>query len=811
MNIAFKPEPGSGSLPTRITGIVFWGTLFVGFLIALFILNGRERELKQLQENDANLIEHNIEILLEQHATLPLLQTSQQQLNASLQAMQQQIRFEAIQLASEGESLQFGMTDPGQGIVTRNFNIAEPDGSKTRHPVTLSIHFTSLEKSYAQYRRQIILVIGIIVVIYALILQIILKVLLSRPFSEMVNTAIRVTEGDTNTRFDENQQNEFGFLSRFINRALNSIVAHENQLQEALDRATQSEAALFKEKESAEVTLKSIADAVITTNESGLVQYLNPVAERITGWSNADARGQPLSDIISIVQESSGKSIFNPVYQCIENNGVETLTTHASLIRRDGEAVAIEASAAPMRNDQGRVIGAVMVCQDVTQARKFAYQLSFQARHDALTGLFNRREFDHKLAELLEDVRLQGNHNILLYLDLDQFKIVNDTCGHAAGDKLLLQLSVLLGQKVRKNDILARLGGDEFGVLLYGCDIECGKKIADALLNVISEFRFVWEDKIFQVGVSIGMVPVTAATENAAEAMSAADAACYMAKDKGRNRIEICSGDGARGKHYGEMQWVPRIHKAMEEARLHLYRQNLINLNPDEEVEYAEILLRMEDEDGNMIPPMAFIPAAERYNLMPTIDRWVIRHTLEWLQAYPCGSSGKPQHFAINISGQSLGDEQFLPFLLAQLESTGISPSRLCIEITETTAIANIGNALSFITALKAKGSKFALDDFGSGMSSYSYLKTLNVNSVKIDGSFIRDLMNSPVDIAMVESINKIGHVMGLQTIAEFVESEAALNKLRDIGINYAQGYYIHQPEPLYGSEPQSVKLKTAA
>ncbi len=333
-----------------------------------------------------------------------------------------------------------------------------------------------------------------------------------------------------------------------------------------------------------------------------------------------------------------------------------------------------------------------------------------------------------------------------------------------------------------------------------GCDVEYGKRVAETFLTLVSDFRFVWDDKIFQVGVSIGLVPVTSASENSAEVMSAADAACYVAKDGGRNRVQVFLGDERRGKKYGEMQWVPRIHKAMDENRLHLYLQDIVAISPDNTTDHAEILLRMEDTDGGLIPPMAFIPAAERYSIMPLIDRWVFKNSLTWLKANPLGRNDRPNSLSINISGQSLSDELFLGYLLDQLDQTGVSARQICLEITETAAIANIGQAMEFIDALKARGCSFALDDFGSGMSSYSYLKNLDVDFLKIDGSFIKDMANDPVDLAMVESINHIGHVMGIKTIAEFVENEAILEKLREIGVNYVQGYYIHKPVPLFGS-----------
>lgn len=796
---AKRIEFDAGGLPTKITGIVFWGTLLVGVLIALFILHGKKSERAALQMDDVIIVQMKIEDILQHHAVSPLLQSNHDSLIQAIETLQSQLRFEAVELSTgQGETFLIGNKRPKQDIATRTMQIHSPQGDL---PVRLTAYFPNLKETLSSERKEILITIGLMVVVYALIMQQILHVLLSRPFSRMVETAKSFAEGNSVSRFDETNRDEFGFLSKFINRALDAIAVQQRELSDALARATDSEAALSSEKERAEVTLQSIAEAVVTTNAKGEVQYLNPVAERITGWGNDEAHGLPLSTIIKIVQENSGLPLLTPVQLCLENNRVETLSTHAALLRRDGESVAIEATAAPMHNDHGKVIGVVMVCQDVSQARKLAYQLSYQAGHDALTGLYNRREFDNRLVELLENAKLTGRQHVLLYLDLDQFKIVNDTCGHSAGDKLLLQLAVLLSHKVRKNDVLARLGGDEFGVLLVGCDIEYGKKVAETFLSLVSDFRFIWDDKIFQVGVSIGLVPVTATSENSAEVMSAADAACYVAKDGGRNRVQVFLGDERRGKKYGEMQWVPRIHKAMDENRLLLYRQKIVALAPGNGAEHAEILLRMEDTDGSIIPPMAFIPAAERDSIMPLIDRWVIKNSLAWLETHPLSKNNRPNSLAINISGQSLGDELFLGYILDQFDQTGVAPERICLEITETAAIANIGQAMEFITSLKARGCSFALDDFGSGMSSYSYLKNLEVDFLKIDGSFIKDMVNDPVDLAMVESINHIGHVMGIQTIAEFVENEAVLNKLREIGVNYVQGYHIDKPSPLLGSE----------
>ena len=386
---------------------------------------------------------------------------------------------------------------------------------------------------------------------------------------------------------------------------------------------------------------------------------------------------------------------------------------------------------------------------------------------------------------------------MLLFVDLDQFKLVNDTGGHVAGDELLRQLSAFLTAKIRAVDTLARLGGDEFGLLLPGCNVEQGKTIAEKLRQEISEFRFAWEAKTFSIGASVGLVEITHEAESIASLLSAADTACYMAKGRGRNRVFVHQAqDTEVRRHYGEAEWVNRISRAFEENRFRLYYQKILPLCPERDLEYREVLLRLIDETGRVVPPMAFIPAAERYHLMPTIDRWVVRTLLAWMKAnllvLPADSS-----VSINLSGQSLGDDSFGDFIEEQLLASGIPPSRICFEITETAAISNLSRALRLMSGLRARGCHFALDDFGSGLSSFAYLKNLPVDSIKIDGAFVRDMLNDPTDFAMVEAIARIGHVMGLKTIAEYVESEAIMHRLADLGVDYVQGFGIHRPEPL--------------
>lgn len=430
-------------------------------------------------------------------------------------------------------------------------------------------------------------------------------------------------------------------------------------------------------------------------------------------------------------------------------------------------------------------------------------RLSYQASHDALTGLVNRREFERRLERALATAHAEGRVHALCYLDLDQFKIVNDTCGHVAGDELLRQLTVLLQSKIRDTDTLARLGGDEFGVLLDNCPLEQSEIVADLLRQTVKDFHFAWNGKPFAIGVSIGLVPINRETGSLDVVLSCADAACYAAKDKGRNRVHLYRAeDGDLVQRQGEMNWVARIARAVEENRFRLYYQTIMPLQDEiHEGRHFEILLRLIDDDGQIVPPMAFIPAAERYNLMPSIDRWVVSTAfgLYWKLFPECGKAQeKPCHTCtVNLSGPSLCDEYFLEFIKRQFVMYKVPHKHICFEITETAAISNLSKAIGFISELRACGCRFSLDDFGSGLSSFTYLKNMQVDYLKIDGSFVRDMVDDPMDEAMVSSINQVGHVIGLKTIAEFVENDAVLEKLREMGVDFAQGYGIEHPKPL--------------
>jgi diguanylate cyclase (GGDEF)-like protein/PAS domain S-box-containing protein len=567
---------------------------------------------------------------------------------------------------------------------------------------------------------------------------------------------------------------------------------------EMLTERARAEEILAGEKERAEVTLASIGDAVITTDEQGKVTYLNPVAEQLTGWPMAQAHGQPLFSVLKLVDSATGQPLQQTLEQAIVSGYLVSLDDNALLLNRHGREYAVADCAAPIRDRQSRLIGTVLVFRDITKTQELSRKLSWQASHDALTGLFNRAEFEKRLSRAMESAKQSSLQHALLYLDLDQFKIVNDTCGHVAGDELLRHLTVHLLERVRDNDTLARLGGDEFGVLLENCPLDQALRIADAFRESIQDFRFAWQGKTFGIGVSIGVVPIDGQSGSFAQVLSAADAACYAAKDKGRNRVHVFQPDNLDlAKRVREMQWVQRISDALEENRFLLYAQAIVPLDETaNKPRYQEILIRLRDETGEILPPGAFLSAAERYSLMPTLDRWVLRTLFAWLGEHRDRLDAR-EIYCVNIAGPSLSGEHFLDFVIDQLAGTPLPPSRICFEITESAVIHNLSLATRFITVLKHMGCHFALDDFGAGLSSFTYLKNLAVDHLKIDGSFVRGMHTDNLDAAMVESINHIGHVMNLATIAEYAENEAIVQKLRQLGVDYVQGYAISVPVPL--------------
>ncbi|MCP3752140.1 EAL domain-containing protein [Pseudomonas sp. SBB6] len=554
--------------------------------------------------------------------------------------------------------------------------------------------------------------------------------------------------------------------------------------------------ALEVEKERAQITLESIGDGVITTDVEGCIAYMNPAAEQLTHWHAAQAQGLPLAALFSLLDENAEKDSLTLVERVLEG-GLKGGSEHIKLIQRlDGSTVSVTLVGAPIMAE-GKVSGIVLVLHDMTQERQYIANLSWQATHDALTGLANRREFEYRLELALNALARKPARHSLMFLDLDQFKLVNDTCGHAAGDELLRHICAVLQAGLREGDTLARLGGDEFGILLENCPQEQAERIAESLRQAVQSLHFVWKGRPFMTTVSLGLVHIAQGPTTLEASLRAADMACYMAKEKGRNRVQVYHADDSElSMRFGEMAWIQRLHVALEENRFCLYAQEIAALGPHEGVGHIEILLRLHDESGRIILPDSFIPAAERYGLMTALDRWVVRSVFKVIrQCLDEQRDGPLAMCAINLSGSSIGDDKFLEYLQRLFDEFAIPPHMICFEITETSAIANLGSAIRFINELKGLGCRFSLDDFCAGMSSFAYLKHLPVDFLKIDGSFVKDMLDDPINRAMVEVINHIGHVMGKRTIAEFVETPLIEQALQEIGVDYAQGYLIERPQ----------------
>src|SRR6266480_3581063 len=523
------------------------------------------------------------------------------------------------------------------------------------------------------------------------------------------------------------------------------------------------EEALFREKESAQITLQSIGDGVITTDAHSTIDYINPVAEELTGWRLEDAMGRPVEEIFRAFHEETCEPLENPLSVSVRRMRPIKSVRPMLLIRRDGNELYVESTAAPIRDGSGHVAGGVLVFHDVSESRELNRRLSYHASHDLLTGLVNRREFESRLERALKSAKAREASYALCYLDIDQFKIVNDTCGHSAGDALLGQVGALLKSKVRWRDTLSRLGGDEFGILLESCSLDEAMR--------------------------------TAENEDVASILSAADSACGAAKEGGRNRVHsFAENDIELMRRRREMQWAARINAALEEGRFELYRMSIQPLQRVEVGLHYELLLRLKDEGGRIVAPNDFIAAAERYGITPAIDRWVIENAFRWLVS-EADEREKLFQCSINLSGQSLGDDKFLPFVIDQFHRSGLDGSKICFEITETAAVASFSQANRLIQALKELARKFALDDFGTGLSSFGYLKHFPVDYLKIDGSFVREILRDPIDREMVRSINEIGHLTGKQTIAEFAENAEIIQMLTSLGVDYAQGYGVAQPQ----------------
>ncbi len=551
------------------------------------------------------------------------------------------------------------------------------------------------------------------------------------------------------------------------------------------------------ERERAEVTLHSIGDAVITTNSNGKIEYMNNVAESLTSWSFLDAKNKDVQDVFRIEDMETGEPIHDAVVSCIDD-GVAIDKSILILVNKENAKKDIESSISPILNTSGIAEGVVIVFHDETQRRQLENTIKYQASHDPLTDLFNRGAFDIELSDHVFEAVDNSKTHILCYLDLDRFKLINDTAGHSAGDQCLIQVTSLIQSCIRSGDILGRLGGDEFGLILKHCSQDVALKITNNIVKMIAEMQFTWDGCDYSLGVSIGITPLDTSTLNATEAIRKADLACYTAKDQGKSQTYLYQEqDSELIRRQEETYWATRITEAIEKNRLQLYAQPIVSLkNKSPQYNHVEILVRLLDENNNMITPDAFVPAAERYNLAHLIDRKVIFEVFSFIHKY----SDKDENntlYSINLSGNTLGDKDIFEYINNTAEEYGIDERQICFEITETAAIKKLQKAKHFIKELKSRGYKFALDDFGSGLSSFQYLKTLSVDYLKIDGSFVADMVNNNIDHAMVAAINEVGHIMGIETIAEYVENDQIVKKLQDLNVDYVQGYGIQQPGPI--------------
>lgn len=541
--------------------------------------------------------------------------------------------------------------------------------------------------------------------------------------------------------------------------------------------------------------LRSAGDAIVATDSDGNIQFMNPVAETLTGWRQDEARGRHVNRIISLISDKSEDPIPIPVAGDTQSRGTRVFES-VFLRNKFGASIHIEGSVAEIRGDRGEFEGLTLAFHDVTDIKRLNETVSYQASHDALTGLINRDEFATRLEQVAAETEHSDRAHSFLYIDLDQFKVINDVCGHLAGDELLCQTADAIAEVVTREHILGRLGGDQFGLVVIDADQEQGTRVAKELLAHLNR-KFVWDEKSYNVTVSIGTAPISRGSNNVNDILAAGDDAVSLVKEHGGNGVEVYkTSDFVFLRRRGEMQWIARLTDALEEDRFALFHQTIAPISKNVDDEKYEILLRLRDPEGGLVSPGEFITAAERYKLMPSIDRWVIGAGSRYVAGARRAGISVPV-ICINLSGASLADDSLLDYMLLTFDEHGIDASSFCFEITETSAIQNFSRAISFVTRLKSSGATFALDDFGNGFSSFSYLKRLPVDYLKIDGSFVKDVENDPIDLAMVKAVNNIGHTMGMRTIAEYVHNETIRDMLREIGVDYAQGFAISRPIPL--------------
>ena len=597
---------------------------------------------------------------------------------------------------------------------------------------------------------------------------------------------IQLINGDEAGLWVEAQSSNIEFHGHTAILTVARDVSHRKSLEVSLSRS----------KRQAQYTLESISEGVITTDNDGRIDYMNAAAESIIGTNREDASGHRVGELFTLVDDADRRPLGDPVERCLAMRRRVNMGRRAVMISVDGEQEhSVEITASPVRASGNNISGAVVVFHDVGELRGLTRKMSYQATHDPLTGLINRREFERCLDEAMDSAHTEEAVHMLFYMDLDRFKAVNDSCGHQAGDNMLREVAGLIKEQVRDSDFVGRLGGDEFGALLIGCPIEKARQIAADICNAIADYRFVWKDKIFNIGISVGLVEISHISGSLTDVISAADSACYVAKQEGRGRVHVYSArDELIARERGDIQWLRQLQSALHEDRFELALQPIIAMGGGAESGPAvEVLIRLPDDRGRTADTAEFLRPAERYQLMPQIDRWVVQATLNAIAAGEIKFASQ-RSCAINLSGQTLGDESFLGFVVESLDRSGVSPMMICFEITESAILSNVQHAQRFIEVLHGIGCEFSLDDFGSGLGSFSSLKHLPIDYLKIDGSYTRNLMTDQVNREMVSAMIKLARTMQFRIVAEQVEQQEDFDWLRDSGVDFAQGNFIEAP-----------------
>jgi diguanylate cyclase (GGDEF)-like protein/PAS domain S-box-containing protein len=559
------------------------------------------------------------------------------------------------------------------------------------------------------------------------------------------------------------------------------------------------EVSLSRSKRQAQYTLESISEGIITTDNDGRIDYMNLAAETLIGTNRDDASGHRIGELFTLVDDADRRPLGDAVERCLAMRRRVNMGRRAVLVTVDGEHEhSVELTASPVRGPSNSISGAVVVFHDVSELRGLTRKMSYQATHDPLTGLVNRREFERRLDEAMDSAHAEESVHMLFYMDLDRFKAVNDSCGHMAGDNMLREVAGLIKDQVRDSDFVGRLGGDEFGAILIGCPIDKARQIAIDICNAVSDYRFVWKDKIFNIGISIGLVEISHASGTLQDVMSAADSACYMAKQQGRGQVHVYSArDEAVARERGDIQWLRQLQTALHESSFELAVQPIIAVQGRAETGPAvEVLIRLRDGRGRSADSAEFLRPAERYQMMPQIDRWVINATLGAIASGEIKLSAQ-RSCAINLSGQTLGDEAILGFVVDALDRSGVSPTSVCFEVTEAAILSNVQHAQRFIEVLHGIGCEFSLDDFGSGLGSFSSLKHLPIDYLKIDGTYTRNLQTDLVNQEMVNAMIKLARTMEFKIVAEQVEHQEDFDWLRDVGVDFVQGYFVEAPAVL--------------